>query len=264
MRRTTWFNVVAIALGLVFLYLPIAILVIYSFNDSRLVTVWGGWSLRWYRGLLADQALIDSALISLAIAVLSASAATVLGTLAALALARMGRFRGRTLFSGMIYAPLVMPEVITGLSLLLLFVALDWDRGFFTVTIAHTTLTLCFVAVVVRARLATFDVSLEEAAMDLGCPPVRTFLTVTLPVIWPAVAAGWMLAFTLSLDDLIIASFTTGPGATTLPIRIYSQVRLGVKPEINAICTVLIAVVALGVVAASVLMRNEGRIANSE
>jgi putrescine transport system permease protein len=264
MRRTTWFNVVAIALGLVFLYLPIAILVIYSFNDSRLVTVWGGWSLRWYRGLLADQALIDSALISLAIAVLSASAATVLGTLAALALARMGRFRGRTLFSGMIYAPLVMPEVITGLSLLLLFVALDWDRGFFTVTIAHTTLTLCFVAVVVRARLATFDVSLEEAAMDLGCPPVRTFLTVTLPVIWPAVAAGWMLAFTLSLDDLIIASFTTGPGATTLPIRIYSQVRLGVKPEINAICTVLIAVVALGVVAASLLMRTEGRIANSE
>jgi putrescine transport system permease protein len=264
MRRTTWFNVVAIAFGLAFLYLPIAILVIYSFNDSRLVTVWGGWSLRWYRGLLADQALIDSALISLAIAVLSASAATVLGTLAALALARMGRFRGRTLFSGMIYAPLVMPEVITGLSLLLLFVALDWDRGFFTVTIAHTTLTLCFVAVVVRARLATFDVSLEEAAMDLGCPPVRTFLTVTLPVIWPAVAAGWMLAFTLSLDDLIIASFTTGPGATTLPIRIYSQVRLGVKPEINAICTVLIAVVALGVVAASLLMRNEGRIANSE
>jgi putrescine transport system permease protein len=266
MRRTTWFNVVAIALGLVFLYLPIAILVIYSFNDSRLVTVWGGWSLRWYRGLLADQALIDSALISLAIAVLSATAATVLGTLAALALARMGRFRGRTLFSGMIYAPLVMPEVITGLSLLLLFVALDWDRGFFTVTIAHTTLTLCFVAVVVRARLATFDVSLEEAAMDLGCPPVRTFLTVTLPVIWPAVAAGWMLAFTLSLDDLIIASFTTGPGATTLPIRIYSQVRLGVKPEINAICTVWIAIVALGVVTASLLvkrsqLREEGVVA---
>jgi len=255
MRRASWFNVVAIALGLLFLYLPIAILVIYSFNDSRLVTVWGGWSLRWYRGLLADQALIDSALISLAIAVLSASAATVLGTLAALALARMGRFRGRTLFSGMIYAPLVMPEVITGLSLLLLFVALDWDRGFLTVTIAHTTLTLCFVAVVVRARLATFDVSLEEAAMDLGCPPVRTFLTVTLPVIWPAVAAGWMLAFTLSLDDLVIASFTTGPGATTLPIRIYSEVRLGVKPEINAVCTIMIALVAVVLVMASLLTK---------
>jgi putrescine transport system permease protein len=256
MRRASWFNVTAVVLGLAFLYLPIAILVIYSFNDSRLVTVWGGWSLRWYRGLLDDQALIDSALISLAIAVLSASAATVLGTLAALALARMGRFRGRTLFSGMIYAPLVMPEVITGLSLLLLFVALDWNRGFLTVTVAHTTLTMCFVAVVVRSRLSTFDVSLEEAAMDLGCPPLRTFLTVTLPVIWPAVAAGWMLAFTLSLDDLILASFTTGPGATTLPIRIYSQVRLGVKPEINAICTVLIAVVVLGVVAASLLMRD--------
>jgi putrescine transport system permease protein len=260
MRRATWFNVVAVALGLAFLYLPIVILVIYSFNASQLVTVWGGWSLRWYRNLFADQALIDSALISLAIAVLSASAATVLGTLAALALARMGRFFGRTLFSGMVYAPLVMPEVITGLSLLLLFVAVDLDRGFWTVTIAHTTLTLCFVAVVVQSRLATFDRSLEEAAMDLGCPPLKTFLTVTLPVIWPAVAAGWMLAFTLSLDDLIVASFTTGPGATTLPIRIYSQVRLGVKPEINAICTVWIAIVALGVVAASLLMReNRGR-----
>jgi putrescine transport system permease protein len=256
MRRPTWFNVVAVALGLAFLYLPIAILVIYSFNASQLVTVWGGWSLRWYRGLLSDQALIDSALISLAIAVISASAATVLGILAALALARMGRFRGRTLFSGMVYAPLVMPEVITGVSLLLLFVAIDLDRGFWTVTIAHTTLTMCFVAVVVQSRLVTFDMSLEEAAMDLGCPPLRTFLTVTLPVIWPAVAAGWMLAFTLSLDDLIIASFTTGPGATTLPIRIYSQVRLGVKPEINAICTVWIAIVALGVVTASLLVKR--------
>jgi putrescine transport system permease protein len=256
MRRPTWFNVVAVALGLTFLYLPIVILVIYSFNASQLVTVWGGWSLRWYRGLFSDQALIDAALISLGIAVLSASIATVLGTLAALALTRMGRFRGRTLFTGMVYAPLVMPEVITGLSLLLLFVAVNLDRGFWTVTIAHTTLTMCFVTVVVQSRLVTFDVSLEEAAMDLGCPPLRTFLTVTLPVIWPAVAAGWMLAFTLSLDDLIIASFTTGPGATTLPIRIYSQVRLGVKPEINAICTVWIAIVALGVVTASLLVKR--------
>jgi len=256
MRRPTWFNVVAVALGLAFLYLPIVILVIYSFNASQLVTVWGGWSLRWYRGLFSDPALVDAALISLAIAVLSASAATVLGTLAALALTRMGRFRGRTLFTGMVYAPLVMPEVITGLSLLLLFVAVNLDRGFWTVTIAHTTLTMCFVTVVVQSRLVTFDMSLEEAAMDLGCPPLRTFLTVTLPVIWPAVAAGWMLAFTLSLDDLIIASFTTGPGATTLPIRIYSQVRLGVKPEINAICTVWIAIVALGVVTASLLVKR--------
>ena len=256
MRRPTWFNVVAVALGLAFLYLPIVILVIYSFNASQLVTVWGGWSLRWYRGLFSDPALVDAALISLAIAVLSASAATVLGTLAALALTRMGRFRGRTLFTGMVYAPLVMPEVITGLSLLLLFVAVNLDRGFWTVTIAHTTLTMCFVTVVVQSRLVTFDMSLEEAAMDLGCPPLRKFLTVTLPVIWPAVAAGWMLAFTLSLDDLIIASFATGPGATTLPIRIYSQVRLGVKPEINAICTVWIAIVALGVVTASLLVKR--------
>ncbi len=252
-RKTSWFNVASVALGLAFLYLPIAILVIYSFNASQLVTVWGGWSLRWYGELLADRAMLESALISLGVAILSASAATVLGTLAAIALARIRRFRGRVLFSGLIYAPLVMPEVITGLSLLLLFVAVDLSRGFWTVTIAHTTLTMCFVAVVVQSRLVTFDVSLEEAAMDLGCPPLRTFLTVTLPLIWPAVAAGWMLAFTLSLDDLIIASFTTGPGATTLPIRIYSQVRLGVKPEINAICTILIAVVAAGVVAASLL-----------
>jgi putrescine transport system permease protein len=266
MRRFSWVNVAAVTLGIAFLYLPIAVLVIYSFNASQLVTVWGGWSLRWYGELLADRAMLESAVTSLAIAVSSASAATVLGTLAAIALSRFGRFRGRTLFSGMIYAPLVMPEVITGLSLLLLFVAVDWDRGFWTVTIAHTTLTMSFVAVVVQSRLATFDVSLEEAAMDLGCPPVKTFLTVTLPLIWPAVAAGWMLAFTLSLDDLIIASFTTGPGATTLPIRIYSQVRLGVKPEINAICTILIAVVALGVVLASLLakraqIKQEGMVA---
>ncbi len=172
---------------------------------------------------------------------LSASAATVLGTLAALALTRLGRFRGRLPFVAMVYAPLVMPEVITGLSLLLLFVAIDLDRGFWTITIAHTTLTLCFVTVVVQSRLVGFDRSLEEAAMDLGCPPVRTFLTVTLPLIAPAIAAGFLLAFSLSLDDLVIASFTTGPGATTLPIRIYSEVRLGVKPEINAVCTIFIA-----------------------
>jgi putrescine transport system permease protein len=194
--------------------------------------------------------------VSLRIALLSATAATVLGTLSALALTRGRRFGGRLLFSGMIYAPLVMPEVITGLSLLLLFVAVDIDRGFWTIVIAHTTLTLCFVAVVVQSRLVTFDMSLEEAAMDLGCPPLRTFLTVTLPLIWPAVASGWMLAFALSLDDLVIASFVTGPGATTLPIRIYSEVRLGVKPEINAVCTIMIAVVAAGLVVASLLTKR--------
>ena len=256
MQRTSAFNIVSVALGLAFLYLPIAILVIYSFNASRLVTVWGGWSLAWYRQLAHDQAILDAASMSLRIGALSATAATVLGTMAAVALTRAGRFRGRLVFSGMVYAPLVMPEVITGLSLLLLFVALGVDRGFWTVTAAHTTLTMCFVTVIVQSRLIGFDRSLEEAALDLGCPPLKTFLTITLPLIWPAVAAGWMLAFSLSLDDLVIASFTTGPGATTLPIRIYSQVRLGVKPEINAICTIMIAVVALGTVASSLVAKR--------
>jgi len=256
MRKASWFNVVSVALGLAFLYLPIVVLVIYSFNASRLVGIWGGWSTRWYAALVDDQAMLDSAWISLRIAALSATAATVLGTLAAIALVRGGRFRTRTVFSGLVYAPLVMPEVITGLALLLLFVALDLDRGFWTIAIAHTTLTLGFVAVVVQARLLDFDTALEEAAMDLGCPPLKTFLTVTLPLIAPAIAAGWMLAFTLSLDDLVIASFTTGPGATTLPIRIYSEVRLGVKPEINAVCTIMIAVVAVVVVAASLATKR--------
>ena len=256
MRKASIFNVTSVALGLAFLYLPIAILVIYSFNASRLVTIWGGWSTRWYVALWHDRAMLDAVWTSLRIAALSATAASVLGTLAAVALVRAGRFRGRMMFSGMVYAPLVMPEVITGLSLLLLFVALDLDRGFWTVTIAHTTVTLSFVTVVVQSRLLNFDRSLEEAAMDLGCPPLKTFLTITLPLIFPAIAAGWMLAFTLSLDDLVIASFTTGPGAITLPMRIYSEVRLGVKPEINAICTIMIAVVAVGVVAASLVSKH--------
>jgi len=257
-KGPSWFNVASVALGLVFLYLPIVILVIYSFNDSRLVNVWGGWSLRWYVALLSDQAMLDAVWVTLRIAFVSATAATALGTISALALVRFGRFRGRLLFSGMIYAPLVMPEVITGLSLLLLFVAADVDRGFWTISIAHTTLTMCFVTVVVQARLVDFDRSLEEAAMDLGCPPVRTFLTVTLPLIAPAIAAGFVLAFTLSLDDLIIANFTTGPGATTLPIRIYSEVRLGVKPEINAVCTIVIAVVAAAIAVASLVTKLSG------
>jgi putrescine transport system permease protein len=249
----------SIALGLAFLYLPIAILVIYSFNASRLVTVWGGWSIRWYVALLDDAAIREAALASFVIAIASAAAATVLGTLAALALTRLGPFRGRLAFSAMIYAPLVMPEVITGLSLLLMFVAAGVDRGFVTVTAAHTTLTMCFVTVVVQSRLASFDRSLEEAAMDLGCPPARAFLTVTLPLIAPAVVASFLLAFSLSLDDLVIASFTTGPGATTLPMRIYSEVRLGVKPEINAICTILLAVVAVAMCAAAWVSRRAGQ-----
>ncbi|MGE5159173.1 MAG: ABC transporter permease [Gemmatimonas sp.] len=249
--RLSRFNAASLALGLAFLYLPIVILVIYSFNASRLVTVWGGWSLKWYREFFNDGAMIEAAWMSIRVGATSASIATVLGTLAAIALSRGEGFKGRALFSGMLYAPLVMPEVITGLSLLLLFVAIDAERGFWTVTIAHTTLTMCFVAVVVQSRLASIDRSLEEAAMDLGCDPPRAFLGVTLPLIVPAIAAGWMLAFTLSLDDLVIASFTTGPGSATLPIRIYSEVRLGVRPEINAICTLVIALIALVIIVAS-------------
>jgi putrescine transport system permease protein len=255
-RSSSLINLAALALGLSFLYLPIVILVIYSFNASRLVSVWGGWSLRWYAELLADHAMLESAGITLRIGAVSATAATILGTVAAIVLVRAGRFPGRLVFSGLVYAPLVMPEVITGLAVLLLFVAVGLDRGFWTIAIAHTTVTMCFVAVIVQSRLVTFDASLEEAALDLGCPPLRTFLTVTLPLIWPAVASGWMLAFTLSLDDFVIANFTTGPGATTLPIRIYSEVRLGVKPEINAVCTIFIAVVAAGIIVVSLITRR--------
>ena len=255
MKRFSAFNLISVVLGFAFLYLPILLLVIYSFNESRLVTVWGGFSTKWYAALLENEAILDAAWVTIRVAFLSASIATVLGTMAAIALVRRNRFIGRTLFSGMVFAPLVMPEVITGLSLLLLFVALDFNRGFWTVTLAHITFAMCFVAVVVQSRLVTFDVSLEEAALDLGAPPIKAFFLVTLPVIFPAVAAGWMLAFTLSLDDLVIASFTTGPGATTLPMRIYSQVRLGVTPEINAISTLMIAVVTLGVLVTSIVTK---------
>src|SRR6202047_1329359 len=250
-RKLSRFNIAALALGFAFLYLPIVILIIYSFNASRLVTVWGGWALRWYTELFRDRAMLDAAWMVFHVSVASATLATLLGTLAAVALSRGAGFNGRTLFSGMLYAPLVMPEVLTGLSLLLLFVALNAERGFWTVTIAHTTLTMCFVAVVVQSRLGALDRSLEEAAMDLGCAPLRAFLIVTLPLIMPSIAAGFLLAFTLSLDDLVIASFTTGPGSATLPIRIYSEVRLGVKPEINAICALVIGAIAVVIVAAS-------------
>jgi putrescine transport system permease protein len=255
LTRLSPFNIVSLALGFAFLYLPIVILIIYSFNASRLVTVWGGWSTRWYRELLNDPAMIEAAWMSLRVGVMSATLATILGTMAAVALSRGSRFRGRTLFSGMLHAPLVMPEVITGLSLLLLFVAIEAERGFWTVTAAHTTLTMCFVAVIVQSRLNGLDRTLEEAAMDLGCSPARAFFAVTMPLLAPAIAAAWMLAFTLSLDDLVIASFTTGPGSSTLPIRIYSEVRLGVKPQINAICTLIVAFVALTIVVASLVSK---------
>ncbi|POR48973.1 ABC transporter permease [Bosea psychrotolerans] len=249
--------ILALVAGFAFLYLPILALIAYSFNASRLVTVWGGFSTHWYGALMRNEPLLDAAWLSLRLACVSATLATVLGTLAALALARHGRFRGRTLFSGMVLAPLVMPEVITGLSLLLLFVAAEIERGFWTVTIAHATFSLGFACIVIQARLVGFDRSLEEAAQDLGATPLMTFWTVTLPLIWPAVAAAWMLALTLSLDDLVIASFTTGPGATTLPMRLYSAVRLGVSPEINAACTLMIGAVAVAVIAASLLLKRE-------
>ena len=254
--KSSRFDPVVLTLGFAFLYIPIIILVLYSFNASRLVTVWGGFSLQWYVAMWSNEGLMDAAWVTARVAVLSATIGTVLGTMAALALVRYARFPGKMVFSGMIYAPLVMPEVITGLSLLLLFVALNVDRGFWTVTIAHTSFTMCYDTVVVQSRLLTFDRSLEEAALDLGSPPVKTFFRITLPLILPAVLAGWMLAFTLSLDDLVIASFTTGPGATTLPIKIYSQVRLGVTPEINAICTILIGLVTIGVVVASLASKR--------
>ncbi len=256
MKRTSWFNVTSVALGMAFLYLPILLLVIYSFNASKLVTVWGGFSTQWYGELFRNEALLQAAWVTLRIALITATVATVLGTMAAIALVRYGRFRSRSLFSGMVYAPLVMPDVITGLSLLLLFVAVGFARGFWTIVLAHITFAMCFVAVVVQSRLVTFDRSLEEAAHDLGCPPFKTFFVVTLPLIAPAVAAGWMLAFTLSLDDLVIASFTSGPGATTLPMKIYSQVRLGVTPEINAVSTILIGLVATGVIIASIITKR--------
>jgi len=263
-RGLGWFNVTSLVLGFAFLYIPILLLIIYSFNASRLVTVWGGFSTHWYVSLLHNEQLMDAAWVTLRLAFATALVSTVLGTLAAMALVRYGRFRGRTLFSGMIYAPLVMPEVITGLSLLLLFVAVDFDRGFWTVLLAHITFTMCFVAVVVQSRLVTFDQTLEEAALDLGATPLVTFFSVTLPLILPAVISGFMLAFTLSLDDLVIASFTTGPGATTLPMRIYSQVRFGVTPEINAISTILVAIVTVGVLAASIITKRAERIRQEE
>ncbi len=256
MRRFSWFNTVSLTLGFAFLYLPMVLLVFYSFNESRLVTVWAGFSTKWYGELLRDQAFLDAAWVTVKVAVFSSTLATILGTMAAYVLVRAGRFHGRTLFSGMIYAPLVMPEVITGLALLLLFIGINLDRGVFTIVLAHTTFSMCYVSVVGSSRLTTFDRSLEEAALDLGCSSFEAFRLVTLPIIAPAVISGWLLAFTLSLDDLVIASFTTGPSATTLPIKIFSAVRLGVSPQINALSTIMIAIVTIGVITASILTKR--------
>ncbi len=257
MNRLSWFNTVSLTLGFAFLYIPMVILIIFSFNESKLVTVWGGFSAKWYGELLQNESFLQAAWVTLKVAVLSSTLATVLGTMAAYVLVRGGRFLGRTLFSGMIYAPLVMPEVITGLSLLLLFIGIGLDRGVMTIVLAHTTFAMCYVSVVVSSRLFTFDRSLEEAALDLGCSQAEAFRLVTLPIIAPAVISGWLLAFTLSLDDLVIASFTAGPSATTLPIKIFSAVRLGVSPEINALSTIMIAIVTVGVVTASLVTKRQ-------
>ncbi|PJE31201.1 Inner membrane ABC transporter permease protein YdcV [Pseudooceanicola marinus] len=256
MRRMSGFNIVSLTFGLAFLYLPMVVLVIYSFNASKLVTVWAGFSTQWYGELIRDEAFLDAALVTLKVGLISSTIATVLGTMAAWILVRSGRFLGRTLFSGMIYAPLVMPEVITGLSLLLLFIGIDLDRGILTIVLAHTTFSMCYVSVVVSSRLASFDTSLEEAALDLGCTPWQSFRLVTLPIIAPAVISGWLLAFTLSLDDLVIASFAAGPSSTTLPMKIFSAVRLGVSPEINALSTIMIGIVAMGVILFSLMSKR--------
>jgi len=250
----------ALIFGYAFLYGPIVSLIIYSFNESRLVTVWGGWSTKWYGELLNNEQILDAAWLSIKIATISASFAVVLGTLAALALVKFKRFRGRGSLSLMLTAPLVMPEVIIGLSLLLLFVSMEevlgWPdgRGQTTIIIAHMTFAIAYVTVVVRSRLAHFDFSLEEAAMDLGARPIKVFFSITLPLIAPALIAGWLLAFTLSLDDLVVASFVSGPGATTLPMVVYSSVRLGVSPEINALATLIVLLVSLAVLIAGIVM----------
>jgi len=252
-------------LGFAFLYAPIIGLVVYSFNESKLVTVWGGFSTKWYGELLRDPQILGAAWISLKIAFLSATFALVLGTIAALCLVRFKRFRTKQLLAAMITAPLVMPEVITGLSLLLLFVGMEvtfgWPsgRGMMTIIIAHTTFCMAFVAVVVQSRLVDIDISVEEAAADLGAKPLRVFFDITLPTIAPALVAAWLLAFTLSLDDLVIASFVSGPGASTLPMVVFSKVRLGLSPEVNALATLMILAVGIGIAIATYVMLRKPR-----
>ncbi len=249
--------------GMAFLYVPMIILMAYSFNKSKIVTAWGGLSTRWYVSLFQDEDIWNAFALSLKIAVVNATFATLLGTFAGLVLVRFGYFRGRTLFGGMISAPLVMPEVITGLSLLLLFITLKefigWPdkRGFTTITIAHITFSMAFVAVIIQSRLTGMGQTLEEAAQDLGAKPFRVLTDITLPLLSPGMVSGWLLSFTLSLDDLVISSFVTGPGANTLPILIYSRIRLGLKPDMNALATIIIITVAIGVIIAGWLMLRQ-------
>jgi putrescine transport system permease protein len=265
-EKRSRFLITVTCFGLAFLYIPMVLLVIYSFNYSKLVPVWGGWSTRWYTVLFQSEDVWEAVALSLKIAITNACFATLLGTLAGLALVRFGSFKGRTLFSGMITAPLVMPEVITGLSLLLLFITLGdligWPgkRGFTTITIAHITFSMAYVAIIVQSRLAGMSQDFEEAAQDLGAKPFRVLIDITMPLIAPGMLAGWLLSFTLSLDDLIIASFVSGPGATTMPMLIYSRIRLGLRPDINALATIIILTVATGVLIAGwIMLRQQKR-----
>jgi putrescine transport system permease protein len=261
--RGQWFLPMALGAGLVFLYGPILSVIVYSFNESRLVTVWSGFSTKWYGALLHNDQILRAASLSIEVALMSATGALIIGTLAGFILARFRRFPTRTLFAGMVSAPLVMPEVIMGISTLLLFIGMEqvvgWPagRGIETITIAHITFTMAFVAVMVQARLSDMDPSVEEAAMDLGARPVEVFFLITLPLIAPALAAGWLLAFSLSLDDFVITSFVSGPGSTTLPLLIFSRVRLGLSPEINALATVMIAIVSLATLVAALFQARK-------
>ena len=257
MKKYGNFNIFALIVGFSFLYIPIILLILFSFNESRLVTVWGGFSTKWYGELMNNQGIKDAAWVTFKVAFVSSTVATFLGTIAGLVMSRFGKFGGRALFSGMIYAPMVMPEVILGLSILLTFITLSIDRGVLTVTLAHITFSMCYVSVIIQSRMSSYDESINEAALDLGCTPLRTFLLITFPIILPAIISGWLLSFTMSLDDLVIASFTSGPGSTTLPMKIYSMVRLGVTPEINAVSTILVGLVALGVVSASIIGKRQ-------
>jgi putrescine transport system permease protein len=259
------FLISMLCFGFAFFYIPILSMIVFSFNESRLATVWGGFSTKWYVSLLSNRQVIAALILSLKIAIVSATVATILGTMAGITLARFRRFRGRVLFSGMVTAPLIMPEVITGISMLMLFILMaDWigwpgQRGFTTITLAHITFSMVFVTTIVHSRMLAADRAIEEAAMDLGARPWQVMRDVTLPVISPAILSGWLLAFTISLDDVVITSFTTGPGNTTLPLLIWSKVKLGVTPDINALATLTVLVVGLGVVIAGVVLNRAER-----
>jgi putrescine transport system permease protein len=260
MKRRSTFLMMALCFGFAFFYIPILSMIVFSFNNSRLATVWGGFSTKWYASLLSNEKVIDALILSLQIALLSATFATILGTMAGITLARFTKFKGRTLFSGLVTAPLIMPEVITGISMLVFFILMaDWvgwpgSRGFTTITLAHITFSMVFVTTVVQARMLQADRAIEEAAMDLGSRPWQVMFDITLPVISPAIVSGWLLAFTISLDDVVISSFVTGPGNTTLPLLIWSKVKLGVTPDINALATLMVLTVGVGVITAGIIM----------